>query len=295
MGKKAKAKREATAKPVVAGPPLRTGPNWPLLALSGIGMILTGYLSWTAMSHESVKGCGVGSGCDVVLSSQWSTLLGLPTALWGFAAYATLAGIAWFVQQVDRHWQYAWLVSFFGILYSAYLTTVSLTVLKAACPYCLTSLALMTAIFALVTWQRPNGLTNFSWGKWLTRTAPVAAVVIVLLHLSYTGVLGPSAGAEDPLARALAEHLAQRDVKFYGAQWCPHCQDQKSLFGVAAKRLPYVECSPNGQGAPQAPVCQTLKIESYPTWIINGKRYEQLMTMKDLADLTGFRAPNAAN
>jgi len=53
MGKKAKAKREATAKPVVAGPPRRTGPNWPLLALSGIGMILTGYLSWTAMSHET--------------------------------------------------------------------------------------------------------------------------------------------------------------------------------------------------------------------------------------------------
>ena len=69
MGKKAKAKREATAKPVVAGPPRRTGPNWPLLALSVIGMILTGYLSWTAMSHESVKGCGVGSACDVVLSS----------------------------------------------------------------------------------------------------------------------------------------------------------------------------------------------------------------------------------
>ena len=120
-------------------------------------------------------------------------------------------------------------------------------------------------------------------------------MVIVLLHLNYTGVLGPAAGAEDPLARALAEHLAQRDVKFYGAQWCPHCQGQKDLFGVAAKRLPYVECSPDGQDKPRAPVCETMKIESYPTWIINGKRYEQLMTMKDLADVTGFRAPNAAN
>ena len=154
MGKKAKAKREATAKPVVAGPSRRTGPNWPLLALSGIGMILTGYLSWTALSNESVKGCAVGSACDVVLSSQWATLLGMPTAFWGFLAYTTLAAIA-FVKRVDRHWQYAWVVSFFGILYSAYLTTVSLTVLNAACPYCLTSLALMTAIFALVTWQRP--------------------------------------------------------------------------------------------------------------------------------------------
>ena len=61
-------------------------------------MILTGYLSWTAMSHESVKGCSVGSACEVVLSSPWSTLLGMPTAFWGFLAYTTLAAIA-FVQR----------------------------------------------------------------------------------------------------------------------------------------------------------------------------------------------------
>ena len=35
-------------------------------------------------------------------------------------------------------------------------TTVSLTMLGGACPYCLTSLALMTVIFALVTFQRPE-------------------------------------------------------------------------------------------------------------------------------------------
>jgi uncharacterized membrane protein/glutaredoxin len=255
-------------------------------------MILSGYLSWTAFNNESVKGCAVGSGCDIVLSSQWAKTLGLPTAFWGFLTYAALAGIA-FVKRVDRHWQLAWTVSFFGILFSAYLTTISMTKLNAACPYCLTSLGLMTVIFALVTWQRPSTLANFSWGKLLTRTAPAAAVLILVLHLLYTGVLAPAQAPEDPLARALAEHLSGRDVKFYGAHWCPHCQQQKALFGAAAKRLPYVECNPfGGQGTPLAQACLDEKIESYPTWIINGKRYEQIMTMKDLADLTSFIAPN---
>ena len=290
MGKKAQTRREASAKPVVAGPPLRPSPNWPLWALSGLGMILSGYLSWTALNGESVKGCAVGSACDIVLSSQWAKTLGMPTAFWGFLTYTALAAIA-FVKRVDRHWQLAWGVSLFGLLYSAYLTTISITVLHAACPYCLTSLGLMTAIFALVTWQRPSTIADFSWGKWLTRTAPVAAVLIGLLHLQYTGVLGPAQAPEDPVARALAEHLSRMDVKFYGAQWCPHCQSQKALFGVAAKRLPYVECSPEGQGTPQAQVCKNANIESYPTWIINGKRYEQVMTMRDLADATNFKAP----
>jgi uncharacterized membrane protein len=255
-------------------------------------MILSGYLSWTAFNGESVKGCAVGSGCDIVLSSQWAKTFGMPTAFWGFLTYAALAAIA-FVKRVDRHWQLAWTLSLFGILFSAYLTTISMTVLKAACPYCLTSLGLMTVIFALVTWQRPSTIASFSWGPWLARTVPVAAIFIGFLHLLYTGVLAPAQTPEDPVARALAEHLSRVDAKFYGAQWCPHCQSQKALFGVAAKRLPYIECSPEGQGTPQAQVCKDAKIESYPTWIIYDKRYEQVMTMKDLADLTHFKAPTA--
>ena len=256
-------------------------------------MALSGYLSLTAFNGESVKGCYVGSACDIVLSSQWARTLGLPTAFWGFLTYTALAAIA-FVKRQDRHWQLAWTVSLFGLLFSAYLTTISMTVLHAACPYCLTSLGLMTAIFALVTWQRPASMTRFSWGPWLTRTAPVAAVLIGLLHLNYTGVLGEARAPEDPVAKALAEHLTRVDAKFYGAQWCPHCQNQKALFGAAAKRLPYIECSPQGRTGPVAQVCVDADIKSYPTWIIYGKRYEDVMTMQDLALITKFIMPNQA-
>jgi uncharacterized membrane protein/glutaredoxin len=255
-------------------------------------MALATYLSWTAWIGSSVKGCAVGSSCDVVLSSRWAMLFGLPTALWGMLAYVTLAGTA-FIPRVDRHWWSAWTVAFFGVVYSAYLTTISLAILGAACPYCLTSLALMTSIFALVTYQRPSTLEGFSWRRWLCKAVPVAAAIILVLHLNYTGVLGEPPKVEEPTTRALALHLVRSGAKMYGADWCPHCQQQKELFGASASRLPYVECSPGGQGTPQTEECRAAKITTYPTWIINGTRTQEVMTLKQLAESTGFQPPAA--
>jgi uncharacterized membrane protein/glutaredoxin len=294
MGKKAQARREATARPAMAGAALRTAPNWPLLALSGAGMLLAGYMAWTAFGGESVKGCGIGSGCDIVLNSEWSKFLGMPTAFWGFLTYAALAGTA-YVKRVDRHWQYAWGLSLFGLLYSAYLTTVALTVLDAACPYCLTSFGLMLATFILVAWQRPANLTGFSWSNWLLKTAAVPLVFILILHLSYTGVIGGVSTPDNPIARALADHLTKTGARFYGANWCPHCKEQKHVFGTAATRLPYIECSPQGgQRTPTAKVCLDAGVGSYPTWFINGEKIEEVLNIQQLSAKSGFKAPPSA-
>jgi uncharacterized membrane protein len=288
MGRKAKQKREAKKPAVIEiQHPLRSAPNWPLLAISIIGVALASYLSWTEWTGISAKGCAVGSSCDIVLFSRWGTLLGLPTALWGLLSYVALAGTA-FIKRVDRHWWAAWCIALFGTLYSVYLTTVSLTTLHAACPYCLTSLALMTTIFVVVTYQRPQILPNFSWARWLRKTVPVPVAAIIILHLYYTGILGEPPAPEDPMARSLAVHLTKAGAKMYGAFWCPHCQQQKEMFGSSASRLPYIECSPDGQQAPQAQECQAAHIQNYPTWLINGKRIEEVLSLKQLAEYTGF-------
>jgi thiol-disulfide isomerase/thioredoxin len=39
---------------------------------------------------------------------------------------------------------------------------------------------------------------------------------------------------------ALASCLKEKGAVFYGAFWCPHCQNQKAMFGKSAKLLPYV-------------------------------------------------------
>ena len=286
MSKKSKARR---ARPAAAETyTVRATPNWGLLALSVVGMLLTAYLTWTKFTGGAVQGCSAGGGCDVVLSSRWATLLGLPTSLWGLLGYASLAATA-FVRRADRQWSWAWTVALLGVCYSVYLTVVSLTMLQSACPYCLTSLALMSAALALVVLQRPPEMAHRSWLGLAAGRVALAAIVILLVHGTNIRPEEEPTGPEDPQVRALAEHLADKGVLFYGASWCPHCQEQKRMFGASAKRLPYVECNLAGPTAPQASACSAAGVNTYPTWVINGRRFVgQVMTLAELADATGF-------
>lgn len=276
------------SKQAAAHANLRAGPNWLLFGLALLGMALSGYLTVSAWQDKAVAFCTQGAGCDVVLNSRWSTLFGMPTSFWGFLTYALLAAVAWNKNVVDQ-WRWAWVIALFGLLYSLYLTSVALFELRATCPYCLTSLGLMATIFIVTTFQRPKSLTKFSWGPWLAKTVGVAVVAIFALHLHYAGYWGDTQGPEDPWVRALAEHLSKSDAKFYGASWCPHCAEQKQLFGGSVKRVPYVECSPGGPNGPSAPICKEKNISSYPTWIINGQRYTGIQPLDALAQLSNFK------
>ena len=289
----ANAAKSKKAKPKAAGrAAVGDAPNWPLLGLALIGMALTAYLTVTAWQEKLVAGCAVGSACDAVLSSRWSTLFGTPTSFWGFLTYALLVLIAW-NKRSDSQWKFAWIISLFGLFYSLYLTSVSWFELRAACPYCLSSLALMTAIFITVAMQRPSHLPGFSWGSWLAKTGGGALVIVLALHLHYAGYWGKTAGPEDPWIRGLADHLSKTNAKFYGASWCPHCSEQKEMFGSSVKRLPYVECSPGGPGTPQASVCTQAGVESYPTWTINGQRFVGTQSLENLAQSSKYKSEGA--
>jgi uncharacterized membrane protein len=262
-------------------------PNWPLLALALVGILIAGYLTAVAWRGQPVAGCASGSGCDLVLSSPWARLFGLPTALWGVVLYAGLAGLA-LAGQADRPWRWAWLLSLVGLLYSAGLTVVSLGKLGAACPYCLASAGTLAVIFATLTSRRPESLSRPKVRAWMIRSGASGLALVGLLHLHQAGVWGRAPAAEDPNAGALARHLAATGATFYGAAWCPHCQEQKALFGASAGRLPYVECSPRGRTGPQAAACAAAGVRRYPTWIIRGRRYERVLTLEELAEHSGF-------
>ncbi len=90
----------------------------------------------------------------------------------------------------------------------------------------------------------------------------IIALVAIIGLLFYAGRAEGGPGKLDGFAQCLKD----KGVTFYGAFWCPHCQNQKALFGNSKKFLPYVECStPNGQG--QTDICKANKIASYPTWV----------------------------
>lgn len=94
--------------------------------------------------------------------------------------------------------------------------------------------------------------------------------------------------------QGLAKHLQQTGAKMYGAYWCPHCADQKALFGAAVETMPYVECDPNGE-KPQPDLCQAKQIEGYPTWEIAGQLYPGTRSLLELAALSNYQAPATPN
>lgn len=88
-----------------------------------------------------------------------------------------------------------------------------------------------------------------------------------------------------------AQCLASSGAKFYGAFWCPHCQNQKKAFSSAQKYLPYVECStPDSKGQTQA--CADAKITSYPTWVFaDGSQELGEVAMAKLAERSKCSLP----
>lgn len=254
-----------------------------LLALTVFGIALTTYLSYTASFEAHPAFCGEGSGCDLVQSSRWATFLGMPTAAWGLFTYLALAALAWRARTKPKSWTPLIFVAVGGFGVSAYLTVISLVEIEATCAYCLASFGAMTAIMILTLAQRPP-----EWSTSLKEASVVAVLIIAGLHLHYSGVFDEAAGPEDPQLQALAMHLTEKGAKFYGAYWCPRCQEQKALFKASADRLPYVECSSGGRGSPLTAPCVANDIRSYPTWIINEKRYTGLQTPRTLAGAAGF-------
>ncbi len=85
--------------------------------------------------------------------------------------------------------------------------------------------------------------------------------------------------------------IADSETVFYGAFWCPHCADQKALFGDSVDLLPYVECDPNGKDS-QTQLCKEEGIEGYPTWKFpDGTVKSGLVSLEDLSDLTSCPLP----
>ena len=75
-----------------------------------------------------------------------------------------------------------------------------------------------------------------------------------------------------------AQCLTDRGLVMYGAEWCPHCQNQKKAFGESFRYINYVEC-------PQDPKrCLVAGIEGYPTWMMTNS--EKLIGEQKLVDLS---------
>lgn len=117
---------------------------------------------------------------------------------------------------------------------------------------------------------------------------PAIIVLLCVVIISVVMYTRTAPGDYDQFAQCLGE----KGAKFYGAFWCPHCQEQKRLFGRSKDQLPYIECSLPDQKT-QTQICIDEKITGYPTWIFaDGSRVGQVMQLSELAANTSCELPN---
>lgn len=60
---------------------------------------------------------------------------------------------------------------------------------------------------------------------------------------------------ESPAITELASCLTTNGATFYGTERCPHCKEQKKLFGDAMTNVNYIDCDKN------SPACQSAGVQ----------------------------------
>ncbi|MDR7416893.1 MAG: vitamin K epoxide reductase family protein [Armatimonadota bacterium] len=255
-------------------------PVWPLGLLAAAGFLLSGYL-WFGTGGAELRFCPAGSGCQVVQSSRYASLLGVPLPVYGLVYYGVLLVVSGWGTDPGRRWQLALVVSAAGSAASLVFLGVQRFLLETFCALCVLSALLSFAVLGL----------SWKYGRAGVRWPALAVPAVAALAFVVGGyAIAERQVAATAYAEGLARHLAASGAKFYGAYWCPHCAEQKRMFGEAARYLPYVECDPRSpEGNPRA--CEAAGVRAYPTWIIRGRRYEGVIPLEELARLSGYPPP----
>lgn len=119
-------------------------------------------------------------------------------------------------------------------------------------------------------------------------------ILIFLVLLAVAGIVGWLVYYKNQPGKydAFAKCLEDKEATFYGAFWCPHCRNQKAMFGKSAEYLPYVECS-TSDGKGQLQICREQNITGYPTWeFADGTRESGELSLKRLSEKTGCSLPD---
>lgn len=120
-----------------------------------IGLTDAAYLS-ALHFYQAEPGCSLITGCDAVLSSEYSVVLGIPLAYGGLAYYLILliSVLVYYQYEIKKALQVLFIVNLLGFLSSLWLVYIQAFVLEAFCQYCLisaltTTLALLTLTIGL--------------------------------------------------------------------------------------------------------------------------------------------------
>jgi uncharacterized membrane protein/thiol-disulfide isomerase/thioredoxin len=130
-------------------------PLIPLLAVLGLGV--ASYMAYVEITHVAAV-CGPVGECNVVQTSQYATIAGIPVAVLGLIFYLAVL-VLWAVQRsATGKWARPAALALlalaaFSVLFSIYLTLLELFVIHAVCMWCLSSAVIATLILLVVVAQ----------------------------------------------------------------------------------------------------------------------------------------------
>lgn len=144
--------REGTPAPDAAnaGRARRAALMVALGSLAGVG--IAGYLTWHRLAGTPLL-CGGTNDCDLVNSSRFAFLLGIPVAYLGLAMYLALVALAaWLLLAPAKAPAFLPAVilglAAGGAAFSLYLTATEVFVLRAICRWCVASQAVILLVLA---------------------------------------------------------------------------------------------------------------------------------------------------
>jgi uncharacterized membrane protein len=288
-----------------------------------LGICVTTYLTWVKLSNNGM--CG-SEGCQIVLTSPFANVGNFPLTGLGLLSYVGVAAMAFAPTLVDPKTKKAahnklndltWLgLLLAGVgmaVFSGYLMYLLAFVIKAACPFCIASAIFTFSIFGLTLFGHDwddigqvifaglaAGLVSLlvSLVLYNTSVPPGASYAngqLEINSLAPVGAAEPGVGWEIQSTSTaaeieLAKHLAQKGATMYSSYWCPHCYEQKQLFGKQAwAEVTNIECAADAKKNPQPEACTKAGIKGFPTWIIDGKLDPGVKKLAKLAELTGYK------
>ncbi len=123
-----------------------------IVAFTVLGLFVSIYMTVFKITNNA-KMCIGSHGCSIVNASAYSEVNGIPVAVIGVLGYLGILAVLYFENRLSFLQENGGMVLFAltltGFLFTLWLIFVEVALIKALCPFCLTSQISMTIIFIL--------------------------------------------------------------------------------------------------------------------------------------------------
>ena len=113
--------------------------------------------------------------------------------------------------------------------------------------------------------------------KMLVSTVLMLVMVWVVFNsIQTTGFVAADSDKTD--VTSISQCSYEKGATLYVSDNCGECREQEDIFGEDLEYIKIVDCEDG---------CKRKDVKTFPTWVINGKKYHEVISPEELGMLTG--------